>query len=491
MFVSGVASAAAPRSVVLAVPCPDGGCEPELAQPGVPLAKSRRTVFLNFDGVVLTASKSEDDARTDTSLILAISGAAPSGARVVIEPLDVDDLREVDGLDRDQVIRYVVSELERIHAPYDIAFVTARPSAGAYSMVVFGGTCGGVANMNCAGVALLDCNDRNQNNISFAFPVGLRVGDLVTTAAQEMAHAFGLTHTTDSQDVMFPRIQPGFRPERYGAGEIPAGDLSCAGELFQNSHQRMLDIVGASGQDLSPPVVEILEPSDGSLIEGTVVVRAQVADASAIVRAELVIDGGVVAIDETSPYEFAFAAELPPGAHQLAVRARDGGGNMGSDQITVLVGECRSDADCAEGLGCLRNSCVDMPDPGPKALGRLCVADEECASLWCLNLDGESRCSQSCADNTDCPSAFECRDASVCWLAEGAAAGPTPGADDTTRPAACEASVAAGAGGGGVAAIVVLGLALLLLVRRPPAVGFVRHRLDRRRRRLRRLRALR
>src|SRR5690606_15995224 len=117
------------------------------------------------------------------------------------------------------------------------------PTSGTYHMVVFGGTCQGVIGENCAGIAPLDCTDFSPSNIVFAFPQGLRAVDLATTATQEMAHAFGLTHTVDTTDFMYPFIQQQL-PYHYGAGAIPSKDQpGCGGANFQDSHEKLLSIV--------------------------------------------------------------------------------------------------------------------------------------------------------------------------------------------------------------------------------------------------------
>ena len=197
------------------------------------------TVFLLFDGVTLLGSNTTDDATTNTS---ALVQANPT----VIGPFDAVTLSDAGGLTRQEIIATTVAQLRAIHAPYNIAFTTTRPASGEYQMVVFGGTCASVIGQNgCAGIALPDCGNVLPNNITFVFPAGLRVEDLAVVVARENAIALGLGHTDNPLDVMFPVIQ-GTVPNGFAAGNIPDGSGCPATATFQDSHQRMLEVLGAS-----------------------------------------------------------------------------------------------------------------------------------------------------------------------------------------------------------------------------------------------------
>src|SRR5688572_7231324 len=75
-----------PRTfLVRPAPCPPGGCAP-MAGPVTPYALGLRVVYLNFDGVTLTASNEVDDARTNISGIL--SGAISPGSARTVPPFD-------------------------------------------------------------------------------------------------------------------------------------------------------------------------------------------------------------------------------------------------------------------------------------------------------------------------------------------------------------------------------------------------------------------
>ena len=411
---AGAAQAEPGRLLTMESPCPGPRCE--MDGPIEPQAVGLRVVYLNFDGVTLTASNTSDDATKDKSAILA--AAIQSGQTRTIPPFNVNDLASTSGMSRSQIISRVVSDMYESHAPYNIEFVTERPTSGNYSMVVFGGTCQTVAGQSgCAGIALLDCGDYMPNNITFAFPYGLRVADLASTAAQEEAHAFGLAHTTDTTDIMYPYLRD-FVPTVFGAGPVPDGDSTCGGMTYQDSDERMMQIIGYRGQDALGPTITITSPSEGQVVGVGSPVEAQITDASDIDRAELFVNGTMVAEKAAAPWTF----ELPDGTEVgellLAVRAYDSLGNVNQAFVHAYLPSgdeepCGAGDTCGEGLECSEGLCV--PGDGIGGLGALCGENEQCETQLCAEADGEKRCSQQCDATTPCPDGFECRGEVACW----------------------------------------------------------------------------
>ena len=402
-----------------------------------------RVVYLNFEGITLTSSNNTDNATSDTSFI--ISATTPPGQRLTIPPFSPADLSSTGGLSRDQIISRVIDRLYASHLDFDVQFVTTRPSSGTYSMVVFGGSCQSAAGANCAGVALLDCADNNAVNVSFVFPPGLRVDDMATTAAQEAAHAFGLAHTNDTEDIMYPTIRQTI-PTGFGAGSIPSGDVSCGGASFQDSYQLMMSTIGPRGQDTVPPAVAIGRPQAGAVVYPGDVVDASASDASTITEVSLVIGGETIAISAQPPYSFIVPDTTIKGEVVLAVRALDEEGNMGTDSVRVYIAgpddvAC-DDGACPGGLVCVSDICIDRSDGG---LGSLCSAGSECDSGICAERDGEQRCSTSCDAVTPCPAGFECIGDTACW----------PAASDNPFLGLCAAG---GRGAGGAWLLVLVAL---------------------------------
>jgi len=437
------------ETLMITPQCPGPLCEaPETNEPN---AIGLRVVYLNFDGVTLTASNTSDSGPQNTSAI--ITATTTPGSTRFVPPFSPAQLSSTQGLDRDQIIQRVTDALFQTHAAFDVQFTTSRPTEAPYSMVVFGGSCQDVAGANCAGVALLDCGDQIASNVSFVFPPGLRVDDLATTAAQEAAHAFGLAHTQDQGDIMFPTILQSI-PDGFGAGNIPQGDSNCQGGGFQDSFQVMLSTIGPRGQDTIPPAVAIGSPRSGAVIFPGDTVDASVTDFGEVEEVTLLVGGEVISVAAQAPYSFILPDTTIKGNVILAVRAADDSGNTGQESISVYVAgpddiACDAGA-CPDGLTCISDICIDRSGGG---LGSLCGNNEECDSGICATLDSEQRCSTTCDSASPCPTGFECIDDAACW--------PRDSGSDNPFVGLC----ASGGSGGAGAGILVL-IALVSMRRR-------------------------
>lgn len=433
-------------------PCPGPACSVDRPVAPEPLAQGLRIIYLNFDGVTLIGSNTADDAPSNTSAI--VTAVVGPGNPLTIAPFSPGDLVSSEGLSRDQIISRVIDDLYRLHADFNVEYTTNRPATGPYSMVVFGGSCTSVAGeQGCGGIALLDCGDMLPSDITFVFPPGLRVDDLATVAAQEAAHAFGLAHTLDPDDVMYPSLQQSV-PSRFGAGNIPGGDANCQGGGFQDSHQTMLDVIGARGADSIGPSVRISEPRSGAVIFLGETVSAEASDPSNVAQVDLVVGGQLVATAEVAPYSFILPDSVATGAQAIEVQATDGLGNISIDRVEVYIGSgadagCDGDGDCAAGSVCLRGICVDRSDGG---LGSLCGGSGDCDSAVCANYDGEMRCSTDCGPDVPCPAGFDCISDTACW----------PSSDDGSFLGLCQA----GGRGGGGAAMLLIAAAMVALRQR-------------------------
>ena len=415
------------------LPCTNPGGET-----AEPQAVGLRRVYLNFEGVTLTASTQSDDATTNTSFIVA--GVTSPGNTVTVPPFDRFDLGSQSGAtSRQQIIDYTLDKVREYHAPYNFEFTTTRPTSGNYHMVVFGGTCNSVVGQDCAGIAPLDCNDFSPSNVVFAFPSGLRAVDLATTATQELAHAIGLSHTLDTSDFMYPFIQNDL-PTRYGEGAIPNKDQgNCGNGSYQNSHEKLLGIVGFPGQDGTPPAVLITSPSNGDVVSFGQSVESTIDDASPIAKVELKLNNAVVETRTSPPFTFQIPDSSPTGQVSIEVRATDDQGNEAGNRVTVYIGtgneEPCDNGQCADGFECIDMLCFPSTPGSGAALGALCEENESCTSEVCAEFDSEKRCSQACDEETVCPEGFECLGGTACWPKDGKSDGglcsiakPGPGA---------------------------------------------------------------
>lgn len=387
-----------------------------------PQAVGLRTVYLNFEGVTLTSTDSTqlDDATSNRTWM--INEVITPGNTLSISAFNRFDLGDQSGAtSRQQIIDYTIQEMRAYHTPYNFAFTTSRPSSGSYHMVVFGGTCNGVIGRDCAGIAPLDCTDRNPGNIVFAFPGGLRAIDLPTTATQELAHALGLSHTEDSSDFMYPFIQNAL-PTRYGEGPIPSKDQGqCGNGSYQDSHEKLLSIVGFPGQDGTPPTVSITSPANLAVVSFGDAVEATIADESPISKVELSINNVVYETKTSPPYSFQIPDTSPLGQVRLEVLATDDQGNAAGNKVTVYVGTgdespCDS-GECPSGYDCIDMLCFPSSESSGE-LGALCNGDETCDSGVCAVFEEEERCSQTCNAENTCPEGFECLSDVACWPKE-------------------------------------------------------------------------
>src|SRR5262249_16308732 len=146
---------------------------------------------LNFDGAPLVGGACSD-APTNCSNIVRVASVAFPAFRG-------------SALEKQQIVNYV----KTYYAPFNVQIVTDRPLAAPYSMVMIVGSpqtiglrAGGIL-----GIAPLDCQDRNsESDISFAFAnfVGSDAHAMAVTIGQESAHAYGLGHTANPRDIMYP-----------------------------------------------------------------------------------------------------------------------------------------------------------------------------------------------------------------------------------------------------------------------------------------------
>jgi hypothetical protein len=112
---------------------------------------------------------------------------------------------------------------------------------------------------------------------------------------------------------------------RYGWGRL-------------NVRNALVAAGGSGGGDITAPVVDILSPAAGASVSGNVTVSASATDNVGVVEARLMIDGSVVSVDTSAPYNFDWDTfSWNNGDHSLRVRAVDAAGNYADDVITVTV----------------------------------------------------------------------------------------------------------------------------------------------------------
>ncbi|MCB9559326.1 MAG: Ig-like domain-containing protein [Kofleriaceae bacterium] len=171
---------------------------------------------------------------------------------------------------------------------------------------------------------------------TFATVYGSAYQEICETAAQEIAHSFGLDHENYCKDPM--TYQTGCGSKTFQDYNAPCGEYSnracyCNGNT-QNSVSMLntrLGIVNA------PPSISITQPSNGASVTQGFAIAATASDSNgSVARVELWIDGAQVASDTTAPYTFT-APTLSAGSHTVEARAVDNGDAMTATSITVSL----------------------------------------------------------------------------------------------------------------------------------------------------------
>ena len=156
---------------------------PVIAHAGEPVR-----VYLNRDGATLRGGF--DDPRAGTSSI----ASEGDGGRLAVPPFAGSD----------RAWRSTVACVQKHFAPFAVDIVDERPTSGAYSMIVVGGSPqligmgGGVSGIAPADGVVL------RRAIGFAFSDLLRSDPESTcdTVAHEVGHTLGLDHATACRDLM-------------------------------------------------------------------------------------------------------------------------------------------------------------------------------------------------------------------------------------------------------------------------------------------------
>jgi uncharacterized protein (TIGR03382 family) len=308
------------------------------------------------------------------------------------------------------------------------------------------------------------------------------VSEICGTAAQEIAHAWSLDHTTPSTDPMTYNQYPSNPSSLHYQDNAPCGSdcqggqspfgLQCSGQNHtcmssgQSTQDEVQTILGLFGPnnggapDTTAPSVAITAPGDGATVMPGFAVSANITDDTAVQTVELRIDNQLVGGALTSaPWAWTAPGSLGAGSHNVEVTGYDAAGNSAKDAVDVTIGSMCTDSCMDPNQVCVNGHCEDGPSM-PGGLGSTCTDSSDCASGTCAS-DGQGHmyCVDTCDPANDaCPSGFTCMAAGstgVCW----------PGADtgngDGGKTGGCNT------GGGGSGPILLgLGFAALLFKRR-------------------------
>jgi len=306
------------------IPVPAENLTPEALkdQDTEPLAAVSATLFVNFDGATLKGGN--DNATTNTTQM-------PSQYVLFNYPA------YGDGPKRAATMQAVVKDW----SPFNVLITDTRPAGGAYHMCMTGPGKGPGLPNGVLGIAPLDCNDAQKSNVVYAFHTAndqFTAATQATTISQELAHAFGLEHVKEPQDIMNP----------YNAGADPTfmdkcividgrgNGIVCGSQHApycpqgqQNSYQELLGFFGASNPDVEPPSVSITYPTDGAIFDAgeTFNLTLNASDDQGNPTVDIYYNGGKVKTLLGPPYELELS-NVQPANYSFYAIAIDGSSNM-------------------------------------------------------------------------------------------------------------------------------------------------------------------
>lgn len=267
--------------------------------------------------------------------------------------------------------------LASYYEPFDINMTSARPPDWMpYTMTVIGGSAGQIGAAGACGIANVACDGLKRNHVSLNFPESC--GGMAETAAQETSHNWGLEHTDNPQDLLYPFNNGGFKtfvdecmPISNATGDgitqcdyiheiyCPAG----AGEE-QNSYAELMGVFGPRTPDTTTPEITSISPANGSVLGNAedILITASITDDSRMVAvnwewleglpAEVEsyrrctnnvcdqdFNPGVSFVASEMPWDFVVLAGAPAGVYSFKLEVLDAYGNYATETITIEVVE--------------------------------------------------------------------------------------------------------------------------------------------------------
>lgn len=335
----------------------------------------------------------------------------------------------------DQEWNDILTCVREVYSPYAVQVVDVEPTGGiAYNEAIVAGSDHEIG-VNAGGIAPVtsDCSPYSfVISFTFANQYGPndRVNNLCAVAAQESGHSFGLDHTyafldgtSGCRDPMSYRGDCGgqkfFRNDIAICGEFSARQ-SCRCGSTQQSHLKLLTVLGPGTPITSPPVVTVKQPAADAVIPNGQVVIATASAQRGIRSVELWLNGylwgtalgarwGSNGQPETD-YGIMLPADVPDGIIDIVIKAKDDIDiTTTAPTITVTKGApCASADTCAAGQRCDAGRCLWDPPAGE--VGDPCTFEQFCKSGICSGTAEQQICTQACVVGVadSCPMDLTC-----------------------------------------------------------------------------------
>ncbi len=283
-------------------------------------------------------------------------------------------------------------QLRQYYDEFDLVMTSNRPPEWLpYTMTVIGGSAGQVGLGGACGVANVACDGLKRNHVSLNFPESC--GGMAETAGQETAHNWGLEHTDNPNDLLYPFNNGGAKSFIDDCMDISHatgnGVTQCdyihefyceaGGGEQQNSFAEMMGVFGPKAEDTTPPEILEVVPADGSVFtpSDTITISASITDNSRFVGVKWSwieglppelesytrctnnvcdqdYDTGPSFVASEIPWDFVVLAMPPLGTYSFQVEVLDAYGNYDTETITIQVtedGQPGGETDGGEGSG--------------------------------------------------------------------------------------------------------------------------------------------
>lgn len=228
----------------------DGPALDEGGSGGKADSASTTTVFLNFGGGRIHSGNCSDAPSNCSSLVAGTQDLAPFTVSA--------------DWDRPKVVAAITRCVGMFYDDMDVRFVTTRPDAGPYTMMMIGAIYPtqlgfAVNGQGPYGRAPVDCNG-NKNDIGFLLLEDDLNPDfyyMCRSIAHEVAHTFGMVHTTGENTIANGRVDVMCESGECGNAaangsvkwdtinrSMPSEVRACDGTTRQNTYARLMETLG-------------------------------------------------------------------------------------------------------------------------------------------------------------------------------------------------------------------------------------------------------